>query len=197
MKKALEYYMPHFKIILYIVVFVVCFGLALLLFSIGSRKRINLPLANRQNTQPASIETQGSMKLMPADKTTFSVGQDITLTVNADSMNNPVAGYDLLFLYDPASIAVVKVTSVDPTFDVFTFNNPNYVSVTGTKKLSISSQLPFINSSILLITIRGKKAGMTPVVIAPQLGPEQTKMVDDKAQIMKPQLGESLQLTIQ
>lgn len=198
MKKALEYYMPHFKIVLYIVVFIVCFGLALLLFSIGTRNKITLPVGNMQNYQAGMVNSAAWMKISKVgNMSSYSVGQDIELIVHADSDNNPITGYDVLFLYDPASLSVVKVSSADETFDVFTFNNANYASVTGTKKLSINSQATFANSPLLSITVRAKKAGMTPVVIAPQLGPERTKMVDNKAEIIFPQVGQSLQLAIQ
>lgn len=198
MKKAIQYYMPHFKIVLYIVVFIVCFGLALLLFSIGTRNKITLPVGNMQNYQAGTVNTATWMKMSKVGTmSSYSVGQDIELIVHADSDINPIAGYDLLFLYDPASLSVVKVSSADETFDVFTFNNSNYASVTGTKKLSINSQSPLTNSKLLSITVRAKKAGMTSVSIAPKLGPERTKMVDNQAQIIVPQLELPTQLNIQ
>ena len=49
MVKAFQYYKQHFVIILYIVVFIVCFGLAVLLMSQGTSKKIRLPF----NNQPA------------------------------------------------------------------------------------------------------------------------------------------------
>ncbi len=198
MKKLLSYYMPHFKIMLYIVVFIVCFGLAILLMTSGSKKNGLLPGLKNTSVTNTQTNTTGWMNVaVVSPKAQYAVGQDIELTVNADSSNVPVTGYDLLFSYDPASISVMSVTSSDPTFDVFTFNNSNFVSVTGTKKLSISSQTAFMNSPILSITVRAKKAGMTPVVITPQLGPEKTKMVDNKAQIVYPKLEQSLQLNVQ
>ena len=199
MQKAFEYYKPHFKIILYIVVFIVCFGLAILLLSQGSSRVINLPFKGQPMAQISQAPSNGThMDLMSASGlTTFQANQDIELVVNADSNNIAVTGYDLLFLYDPASISVVKVTSTDPIFDVFTFNNTGYVSVTGTKKLSVNTPSIFAKSNILSITVRAKKSGKTPVLIAPQLGRERTKLVDDKAQIVAPQLGQALQLSIQ
>lgn len=192
------HYLPHFKIILYIVVFVVCFGLALLIFTSGSNKGLQLPLGNKNTAQTSQTPTTGWMTLATSmHNAKYTVGEDIELTVHADSSNKPVTGYDMLFLYDPASISVVRVNSVDPTFDIFTFNNPNYVSITGTKKLSISSQAAFMNTPIVTITVRAKKAGTTPLVIAPQIGPEKTKMVDNAAQLLFPQLDQSLQLSVQ
>ena len=103
----------------------------------------------------------------------------------------------MLFLYDPTSIEVVSVTSIDPMFDVFKFNNSGYVSITGTKKLSVNTPSVFTNSKVLSIVVKGKKSGTTPVLIAPQLGREKTKFVDDKAEKITPQLGQAVQLSIQ
>ncbi len=196
MKKLFSYYQPHFKIIIYIVVFIVCFGLAILLFSSGSQKKATLPGLSGQNVQISPDASDGLM-LLSSKQVNYRVGQEFEITVSADSSGRMVNGYDLLFLYDPAVISVVRVDSVDPTFDVFTFNNPNFVSVTGTKKLLVSAETAFTNTRILTITLRGNKAGVSPVVIAPQLGREKTKMVDNAAQIMYPRLGQSVQLTIQ
>lgn len=197
MQKVFEYYKPHFKIMIYIVVFIVCFGLAALLLSQGTSKKVTLPFANSAVTPTVAVANGTKMDLVTASgMQNYSMNQDVELTVKADTNNIAVTGYDMLFLYDPNSISIVKVTSADPTFDIFTFNNKGYVSITGTKKLSVSAPSLFSNSSILSIVVRPVKAGSTPVIIAPQIGREKTKFVDDKANIVVPELNKAVQLNI-
>ena len=195
MEKAMKPFLPHIKIILYIVVFVVCFGLAIYLFSEGTYKRTPVnSQAQAQASAPAPL-TAAWMKVSGTENA-YTVGQTINLVVYADSNKMPVTGYDLLFSYDPAYLKVEKVTSLDPTIDVFTFNNPQYISVTGTKKLSISALSAFANTQILSVQFLAKKAGQTPVAIAPQMGRETTKMVDDKANIITPGVEQAMNITI-
>ncbi len=186
--------MTNAKMIIYIVVFIVCFGLAMGLLSINSL----LPTAKKTVSQETSnINLTGVWMKLSAESTNVSVGDEVTFTVMADSDTADINGFDVLFEFDPQQFEIVQVNSLIPYFDLYTFDkNPTFLSITGTKKLSAETTAVIKNSALISIVARAKQAGTSQARILPDMKMEKTKMVNSKADIMIPSIGEAVTVTV-
>lgn len=184
----------HFNIILLIVVFIVCFGLAAYIMQSGSLKNSSL---FSPGVKTVTIDENKPYMKLSADGASYSAGQTIMLNVLAGSQNLDVNGFDLLFSYDDKAVEVVKITSGLETYDIFPYYNTGYVSITGTKKLSVNTATSLNNTPIVVIEVRPKQSGQFSFSIDAERGKEKTKMVDNQARIVIPQVGGTLELNVQ
>ncbi len=183
----------HFSIILYIVVFVVCFALMFAL--LGSRK--TGLFTKGDEVKSFSPENVASMTLVDeGGKQSYQVGDQVVLKLKANSLGAEITGYDALFSYDPNALEVVSVSSVKETVDIYPHPNADYVSVTGVKRITESSQLIFHNDDLVSFVVRVKKPGVTMVSLVAQKGNERTKMVDTNTNIIIPEVGPALRLNV-
>lgn len=194
MKNFIHQNLSHIKIILYIVVFIVCFGLAMSLLSINSF----LPVNNKVSSQGqnALMAMSGTWMKLTTESTNVAVGDEVVFTIMADSDSVDINGFDVLFEYDPNQLQIEKVNSLIPYFDIYTFENPTYLSITGTKKLSAETTAVIENSALITVIARAKQAGAAQVRILPGMKMEKTKMVNSKAEIVMPSIGEAVTVTI-
>jgi hypothetical protein len=116
------------------------------------------------------------------------VGQEVTVSVNANSQGADINGYDLLFAYDKDLFEIVDAKSALDTFQIYQFDRGEYYAITGIKLLNVKEATPFAGGSILEMKIKPKKAGTIYLEVIPERGKETSKFVDKDVKIVKPQL---------
>jgi hypothetical protein len=129
----------------------------------------------------------------------YSVGQEFSVKINGNSQGADIAGYDLLFGYNPEAYDILEVKSLIPSFQIFSTPRPkeSYLSVTGIKLLSAKGVTAFSpDKPMLEVKIRGKKPGKFYLDVLPTKGKETSKFVDSKVNVITPQF-QPIEFTIQ
>ncbi|MDH7476326.1 MAG: cohesin domain-containing protein [Microgenomates group bacterium] len=141
---------------------IVLFIILLLVFISGSKKKTvnysqNIP---EVSPVPTVIQEKGVLSLKSkTGKTNFSVGQTITLVVNAYSDNKPITGYDAVIKTDDNLLKYLGQKSLNPNFQLFTSVKPNQIYLTGVKKLNTNEEIVFDNTDIAELTFKVLKSG--------------------------------------
>ncbi len=192
----------HIEIIVMIAIFIVFLGIGMFLLT---QKGFNSATPDKAMEKQEPVEEQSMtgeqqsgamMKLQTMNgSTSYKVGDMVDVVVSGDSNGKDISGFDTLLSYDPAVFEVVQVKPVMKEFQVFTFKNPGYVSMTSTKLLTVQTPTVFTNAELIDVTLKAKAAGSTTVAIKANEGKEKTKMVDNEANIIMPGVG-SLDLVI-
>jgi len=176
MKKLLHENKHHLRLILYVVVFVVCFALVIALLSGyggGIKQKGTTLLPSLQNVNSVNFGLA-----VEEDQSSYLVGEEISILVNGSSNGAEITGYDVLFGFDPAAVEIVDVVSVREPMDIYPHQNPDYVSITGVKRITDESQVIFDNEDLVMVVVTLKKPGQTTFTIMPQNGNERSKMVN-------------------
>ena len=155
----------------------------------------NIEQASTQATEYEMLASEIQDRTIPwielksdeAEKAT--VGQEVTILVQAFSGERDVTGYDVLFGVDPAQFEVVSIVSELPDFKIQSFNRQTYHSVTGIKDLQAKGKTLFNGNAILKLVVKPLKAGQGVVSIMSTKGMEKTQFVDSEVEVMEPQVG--------
>lgn len=178
---------------IYIVVFIVCFAIAVALLS-GSR----LTGSNKPSDNDLAMQMEyGASFGLSADKASYSPGEEIVVTLTGDTKGTEITGYDALVQYDPEYLEVVRSTSSHDFIDVYPHTNDDYVSLTGVKRITETGKVIFDGSDVATIVFTAKKSGVTALSVLSEVGREKSKVVDMNAQIIPPYVGTELAVTIQ
>ncbi len=192
MYKLIQKNRQHFSIILYIVVFIVCFALIFALMS----GRKSLPFIKGSETPANMTDTPWMTLSVDESKPYYQVGDQIVVKLKADSLGAEITGYDSLISFDPTATEIVSVSSVKEMVDIYPHSNKDYISVTGVKRITESSQLIFHDDELISLVIKTKKPGNASISILPQKGNERTKMVDTSTNIIIPQVGSKVSFDV-
>ncbi len=200
MGNVYEDHKHHVLNMVMIVVFIVFFGIGMYLLS--QRSAGLYPQNNKdvtmKNTDQGTDAQADSARLMLANagKSTYEVGDEIILTVAADSNGSDINGFDALLGYDPEKLEVVSAESAKKEFQLFTFKNPTYLSLTATKLLTVNAPAVFTGDILITVKMKAKASGKTSVELMGIQGHEKSKLVDNKAEIIIPALN-AIELEIQ
>lgn len=151
-----------------------------------------------QGVQPTTsvINEKGTFTLSSKEqKTSYSVGETITIVVTADSNNKPITGYDVVLPYEESVLTYKGNSSLDARYQVFGNVKNGNVYITGVKKLSINEPVVFIATPLVEIHFLTEKAGS--VTFAPSIVPQSksdSNLIDDQN---KEVLGKAVPLTIE
>lgn len=118
-----------------------------------------------------------------------SVGQEVTVTINAFSGGKDITGYDLLIGIDPAQYEVISITSELPSFQLQTFDRGMYHAVTGIKNLQSQEATLFDDTPLVKVVVKPKTTGEGVVTVLSTKGQERTQLVDKDVVIIEPQVG--------
>lgn len=138
---------------------------------------------------PTEVPTTGSLILSKEFETT-KVNNNFVVTVSADSNQKNIVGYDLILFYDPLATEFVKVESLLPNFQIYSYKHENYIVITAVKSLQNQSSSAFSDSKILSFTFLGKKIGTNSLSLRNSYGNETTKLVTDKTESLNPKLND-------
>lgn len=133
---------------------------------------------------------------MEEKKNEFTVGEEIHFIISGFSQTKDIHGYDLILAYDPELIDVISLESLAPSFEIKQIQKKSHLTITGFKRLDVTSATPLANDQLLRVTAVSKKAGQGVVSILSEVGKERTKLVDSQVQVIIPQV-QGIQLAIQ
>lgn len=119
--------------------------------------------------------------------TSATVGQEVVVQIKANSQGSDVNGYDLLIPYDQNAFEIIEATSAREEFQIYQFDRGDYFSITGIKLLTVTDPTPFADDAIINLRIRPKMKGNLYLEVAPEIGRETSKFVDNEVRIIKPQ----------
>lgn len=124
------------------------------------------------------------------DAATGEVDKALDLEIIAGSEQKSIVGYDVVVKFEEGAVDILSAKSLLPDFDLYPVARSDYYILTGTRKLESNEPTVFDNTPIARLTIMPKKIGALTIAIADNLGLEKSQLVDDKTQILIPQVGE-------
>lgn len=188
----------HFELMILVVIFIVFFGIGLFLLNQKGGKN------SEKKSETTTEKDQNSLKEMkesPEDTTSprmtletaedvkmYEKGERIDLVLKGNSKGEDINGFDVLVGFDSTNMEMIETKPASKTFQIFTFPNQGYVSVTAAKLLDIKQPSAFDNTDILTLSFKAKKAGIYTFSIEKQKGNERTKFVNSSAKILVPLL---------
>lgn len=176
----------HAELLVMVVIFIVFFGVGMYLLGQqpGAPVKDQKKMGEAQDNNMMETPTGAWYKVV-ADVGEHNTGDTMTLTLKGNSNGAAIEGYDVLFPYD-SRVEVLDVKSVTKDFQAYTFRNPGYLSITSTKLLTVKEPSVFANEDLLSIKVKVNQPGTYTFGVAEQKGKEKSKMVDNKATIIKP-----------
>ncbi|QQG44208.1 MAG: hypothetical protein HYW86_05110 [Candidatus Roizmanbacteria bacterium] len=131
---------------------------------------------------PSIALVKGSLTLLPnPSKKPLVAGETIYLNVSADSSNSSITGYDVVVKYDPSVVSYVSQKNLLSDFQVFAQNDNGKLSLTGIKKISVTSTVTFQNTVISELTFKALKSGKASFEIEFLPGSKKdSNLIDDK-----------------
>lgn len=170
-------------------------GVILLLFGgIYLFARFSPVVGPSPKTQVQSPNT-ATVFTLKADKNTVKVGEVMLLQVHAQSMGADVSGFDLLFKSEPTFYSMAKAQVPDGSYDVMQQEQNGYVSITGIKKLSVSTPKKFAGNTLVQIPVTIRQAGTIEIMLMPKNGKQKTQMVDAQSKVTVQQEVEKVVIT--
>lgn len=138
-------------------VFFICLFLVLHRLQVAPDKTIVKKQAEK--ISPTVILPKAKLYLKTKDgKTVYSQNQTIALVAYADSLNQPISGYDILLNYDQTKVKFLNQQNLLPEFQIF-IPDKNKLTITGVKKLEAKSASIFNNTPLLELNFGGLTAG--------------------------------------
>jgi hypothetical protein len=114
---------------------------------------------------PISTE-KGTLTLrLKSTKSTFAVGERVTVTVYGSSDVHPITGYDVSLTFNPELLEYVDETSTLSDFQVFGQQQDSKVSLTGIKQLSSETTTILKDAPMVDVTFVTKKAGAAELTV--------------------------------
>ena len=174
----------------------------LVIFYILMRKPvINQETTNTQNNQQTVVPTTkptiarfGKLDIS-VPTTNITSGQDMIVTITGDSMGKNIVGYDALLVYDHSALKLQSAKSAITDFTIFKFERPGHLSITAVKNLNSKEPTILNNAPMIELVFKTIKPGTFSIEIQPDIDKESTKMVDEKTNILYPNLS-SVMVTV-
>ena len=171
---------------------VVFFGIgAVLLLSnkkTDNTKESMTPTINEKKMiTPKMTLTEGAMELV-TDKGSYKMGDKISMSINIDSGDKNIVGYDAVLFYDPLAFEFISASSALSDYKVYSYKKENYLTLTAVKNLS-SAASPLKSKAVTLV-FDSKKSGKYNFSLKTSAGSEKTDLVTDKTEVFSPELNE-------
>jgi len=142
---------------------------------------------------PTEVPTTGEFTLTTSNLK-LSLANQINVSLNANSKDNSIVGYDVILYYDTQAFDFVEAKSLLPDFTIYSFKKSNYVTLTSVK--SPSATAPTVLGSatsaqpIASLIFKAKTVGKYDLSLRSTQGAEKTKMVTDNTDILVPKLSD-------
>ena len=167
----------------------------LVVFFILMRKPgTNQKIENTQNNQQAVVSTAkptiarfGRLDIT-APAASMSIGQDVIITISGDSVGKEIVGYDGLVTYDKTALMLQSAKSIIKDFTIFKFDRSNHLSLTAVKNLNSKTPTILSKTPMAELIFKAVKPGTYSIEIQSDIDKESTKMVDEKTNVLYPNL---------
>lgn len=172
------------RILMLIAVFAV---LGVALFFIGKKVFNTVSTSGSTQTQvviePSVSPTpvvmrEAVMKLSRVDSNVAKIGVPFIVSVNANSKESDIIGYDVVLQYDPTVLEFVSTNSMVSDFQIFNRVGIDTISVTGTKAVQAKQKTVFNGTGIVSFTFKPKKTTTTEIMLQGVRGKLKSKLVD-------------------
>lgn len=191
------------KIFIYLLVvfFAVFIGSGLFLFVTNKKNSINNQAAVTSMIKPSvgvaptTVVSRGYIKFKP-DLTTNKLSGPLNLTLTADSNGDNVTAFDILISYDPMAFEFVSAKSADPNFQVYPYVKDGGLDLTVVKTGSSATPSVFKDEDVVNLVFQPKKIGQSTFKVVPSIGKETTKFVNDKTEVIYPEMN-SILITVE
>jgi len=181
----------HYRFLIIIIFLIIAVFTAILIYT----KAANSPiitgsLSTKIESSPAPVETTfGSMTLKSEDGASrHSVTDYLRFAVIVDSSDIDVVGYDCLIGFDEKSFEVIQAESDLTDFNLFKTKGDNRLTITGIKKLNVTTANKLNNNKIITLTLKPLKTGKFNFSLLPEAGKEKTQFVDTQSKVYYPKL---------
>ena len=137
------------------------------------------------------ILSAGSFLLQPVtvQESTASV-QAKEFEVVANSQERSIVAFDIIITYEKGALEILSAESLLPEFDIYPLGRSNHFIITGAKKPENNETVVFNNTPIVRLKVIPKKTAIPRLRLADTLGKERSQMIDDKSNILSPDVGE-------
>jgi len=197
MKNKMENNQSNKKIFIYLLIMFFAFFIGTSIFLILNNKP-QPPSEKETATAPTVIppaevkSTKGALSLIldQEDKTSFPKDKEITINLEADSMEKNISGYDVVISYDPLAFEFVKATSLLTDFNIYSYKKESYLAFVGTKTLQSQAPSVFDKTKIMSLIFRPLKAGQFDFVLKPVINKDNTNFITDETETLNPALNE-------
>lgn len=146
--------------------------------------------------QTQNMPKSASVFSLKIDKNEVSAGGVAVVQVQADSNGEDVSGFDLLFKSDPEMYSFAKAQAPDGSYDIMQQDQNGHISITGIKKLSVSTTKKFSGTTLVEIPVTMKKAGTVNIVLLPKNGKQKTKVVDAQSRVIAQETEATVVVTV-
>ena len=135
---------------------------------------------------PTKFPTTGSLKLVELSNTK----NQLTINLNANSNNESITAYDVLLEYDPLSFDFIEAKSLIAGYQVYSFKKDNRISLTVANSNLNTAPAAFNDTNVISLEFKPKKPGTFDFSILAESGNEKTKFVNDKTEVLRPEINE-------
>jgi len=178
-----------FKFIL-IVVFIVLVILGGVLIFKNNNKNQEKAVST-ENISPTVIPiTKRGFMNISEEISDIKIKNQVDLKLSVDSDGENVTAFDVLIAYDPTKVEYVTVNSLNPDFKAYTKDKEGNISLTVVKTNLNNVTSIFKGDDIIRLIFKPKTTGEIGFKILPSLGKETTKYVNEKTQIIYPNINE-------
>lgn len=185
------------KVFIYLLVvfFAVFVGSGLFLMMSNKKNVTSVTTAATSSVQPTSVivptvaMTQSYLNLKN-NSTVNKLADEVSLSLMANSNNSNVAAFDVLINFDPSAFDFVSAVSADPNFKVYPFLKGGELSLTAAQTDSSKTSGIFADVKVVNLVFKPKKIGQSTFKVAPSIGKETTKFVNDKTEVIYPSVNE-------
>ncbi|MFH0979871.1 MAG: cohesin domain-containing protein [Candidatus Roizmanbacteria bacterium] len=194
-KNKMENNQSNNKIFIYLLVMFFAFFIGTSIFLIINKQQ---PPPGNETETPTVVPlaetepTEGTLNLVfdQEEETSFPKGEEITINLEADSMEKNIVGYDVVLSYDPLAFEFVKATSVLADFKIYSYKKDSYLTLLGTKILQSQTPSVFDKTKIVSLVFRPLKAGQFDFALKPVFNKDKTDFITDETKILSPALNE-------
>lgn len=176
-----------FKFIL-IVVFLVLVVFGVLLIFKNSRtnkeKAVTTGVAS-----PTSYPLRGVINIVE-DVSEIKIKNQINLKLMANSDGENVTAFDTIVSYEPEKVEFVKASTINPDFKVYAYNKDKKLTLTVAKTNLGNKPSIFKGEDMVILIFKPKMKGTSTFKILPMVGAETTKFVNEKTEIIYPNVNE-------
>lgn len=140
---------------------------------------------------PTAAPTMGSLSLT-VGKESYSLSENVTVTLEASSAERNIVGFDIVFYYDPLSFDFIEAKSSLADFKIYTYNRGNYLLLTSVK--SIGSETPTVlgnataSQAVAELVFKPRKVGKQNFSLRSSAEKDTTNLVTDQTEVLNPSL---------
>lgn len=183
------------SIYLLVVFFAVFVGSGLFLLTSNKKNPTSQPTAVTSIVQPTSVVVPtvamtASYLNLKNNSTVYKLNSQVNLSLIANSNGNNVTAFDVLINFDPTTFDFVSAVSADPNFKVYPYLKGNGLTLTVAKIGSSTAPTIFSDVNVVNLVFKPKKIGTSAFKVAPSIGKETTKFVNDKTEVIYPAVNE-------